>query len=420
MIPAAAMAQGNPGPYGGLFGRTPNRAGQDHTTVEVRSTLGVMFDNALLPAEDQAGKLQSGFSSGAGVNLLFQHATERLTGTLSGGASRQEYFTTPGFGTNLFGADARLKARLATRLEAEAVAAYVHSPYFQFLRDFGTTTLTPSDNLMPYSSYAAEMLENETIDAIGSLTGQLSKRSRLSASVNRRQTRFAHHPDHDFVLDGYHGSWNTQLRRDLSLRAGYGRERIEQRGTDRGLFDHEIIDVGIDFNRELSVARRTTLGLMTSTSFFKGADTERRFRVNAAARLSKQFRRTWRATAYASRNTEFWPGFVEPVLTDSVGASLGGMFSRRVNWMAGVVGSKGEYGFSDLSGFKQLAATSGLHIALSRHFGLYSQYVAYWYEIPPGSSALALVPRLDRQTVAIGLTAYLPLYTKMRPPRDSR
>ena len=52
LMPAVAMAQGNPGPYGKLFGRAPATAGaQEHTTVQVRSSIGANYDSVLLAPE---------------------------------------------------------------------------------------------------------------------------------------------------------------------------------------------------------------------------------------------------------------------------------------------------------------------------------------------------------------------------------
>lgn len=423
MLPATAMAQGNPGPFGGLFGRSPDRAGLNSSTVEIRSSVGGQYENAILAAEDEAvdSSLQEGFSTGAAVGLVIDHRSERFTGHLGGAASHQEYFSTPGFGVNLFSADARMSAKVAPRLEAEASAGYIHSPYFQFFQRFGQgSNAALDDSLLPFSPYAAQMLENETVDTFAGLSSQLTKRSKLSASAHRRQTQFVRQPDGDFVIEGYRGSWILQLRRGLALHADYGREHSEQRGPEVIEFEHEVIGVGVDFNRTLSVSRRTTLGFTTSTSIIKDSRADRHFRLNGAVALSKRFRRSWHATAQASRNTEFVPLFVEPVFTDSVGVSLDGMFTRRTHWMAGASGGRAQYGFSDRSGFYTVGATSRLTIALSRHLGLYGQYVAYRYEIPNHLTTLDLRNRLTRQAVSVGLTAYIPVYTNLRAPRDSR
>ena len=422
MLPAAAMAQTSPGPFGGLFGRTPERTGLNVSTIEIRSSVGGQYENALLAAEDEGPdtSVQSGLSSGAAVALIFERRSERLTARLSGSANHQEYYTTPGFAVNLFGAGGQMNAKLTTRVEAAAAASYVHSPYFQFFQTFGQTSFGRSSNvafddfLVPFSPYAAQMMENESIDAFAGLTGHLTKRSRLNGSVHRRQTQFAQHPANDFVVDGYRATWNLQVGRGLGVHAGYGREHVEQRGAEGTEFDHEIIDVGVDFNRTLSVTRRTTLGFMTSTSLLKDSRGHRQWSLNGAVTLSKHFRRTWRLAAQASRTTEFLPLFLEPVSSDMLGVSLDGMFSRRVHWIAGASGGRGRALFSERSGFDTVGATSRLSVALSNHLGLYGQYAAYRYDIPNGSTTVALRSRLVRQAVSVGLSAYIPVYTKMR------
>jgi hypothetical protein len=350
--------------------------------------------------------------------LVFEHASDRLTVNLRGGTGHQEYFRTPAFGVNLFDAGAQLSTRVTTRLQAQAAAAYVHSPYYQTFQSFGPrTSMTVDGAMLPFSPYAAGMLENETVEASAGLTGQLTRRSSLEAFVYRRQTRFAQQPEDDLAVDGYRATWRYKLRRDLGLHAGYGREHADQQGPEGRDFDNEIIDVGVDFNREFSVARRTTLGLATSTSFIQNdSSSDREFRMNGSVSLSKHFRRTWHAMVEARRDTSFVPGFVEPLFSDTVAASVGGMFSERIDWMASVSGGKGQYAFSGSSGFETVSATSRLSIALSRHLGLYAQYVAYGYEVPKDATTLDLPDRLARQVIAVGFQAYLPVYNKTRQP----
>ena len=427
MMPAAALAQGNPGPYGGLFGRTPEGIGGDYSKVEIRSSLGGVYDNALLVPEGEAvaNSTQAGASGVARVDLILEHAADRLTASLRGGAARQEYFREPAFGANIYSADTRLTAKITTRLQAEAAAAYVRSPFFNVYQNFGLGNGFFGDNaLTPFSQYASQLMVNETVDASAGVTSRLTRRSRLTASVNRRQTLFAEQSDNNFVMDGYQALWNLELGRGLGVHAGYGRARAsygrqqaDQPDSQIHAFDHETIDAGIDFNRELSVARRTTLGFNTSTSFIKDtSSSDRHFRLNGGISLSKYFRRTWSARAEARRDTSFLAGFVEPIFSDTVGVSLSGMLSKRLNWMASAAGSKGHYGFSGRSGFETVSATTQLSVALGRHLGLYGQYVAYWNEVPKDSTTFDVPEQFSRHAVSIGLNAYLPLYNKTRRP----
>ena len=415
LFPAAAMAQGNPGPFGALFGRTPERAGQDRSIVEVRSSLGAQYDTALLPPEDApvGTPTQSGVASGATAALIYEHASSRLTVNFTGGATRSQYLGTPGYGVNLFNANARVSRAITTRIQGEAAASYVHSPYFAFYPGSGLSQRTVNQPVQLFSPYATQMLDNETAEASAGLTAKLTRRSTLNAVTYRRQTLFSQ-TDDDFVLTGYQATWNWRFQRNLGLRVGYGREHADQRGAQGRDTDHELIDVGIDFNHEFSLARRTTLGFTTSTSIIKSSNTNRELRVNGAIVFSKAFRRTWAASAEARRGTYFVPGFFEPLFTDTVGLSLSGMFTPRLEWTSGASAGRGVASFTGTSGFNTVTAFSQLSVAVSRHFALYAGYVAYGYELPENATNLQLPDRLARQAFSVGLNAYLPVYSRMR------
>ena len=416
LVPTAALAQGDPGPFGALFGRAPARSGLEQTIVEIRSGLGAHYDTDLLAPEGSLDSTQAGVGAGAYAGLFLGHTTSRVNASLRGGAGREHYFRTPdSFGVNRYGADARVGGKLSERWDAAAAASYAYSPYYQFFRDFGQSSGLAIDNtLVPFSPYAVEMLENDSVEASAGLTARITERSTLTAAVSRRETRFTRQPESNFQSSGYSAAWNLQISRGLGVHAGYGHERVTSLAAPGGGYDHEVIDAGIDFNRALSLARRTTLAFSTSTSIIKQAGSDHQVRVNGNIVFSKYFRRTWRASAEASRSTEFMPGFVEPIYADFVGASLSGMFSRRLNWMSGVGAARGAYAFSGSSVVDTITATSRLSVALTRHVEMYGQYVAHFSEVPPGSTTLRLPGRTGRQVMAVGISTYIPVYTKTR------
>ncbi len=414
-MPAAAMAQGNPGPFGGLFGRSAARSGENRSIVEVRSSVGGQYDSALLDPEDASTTpTRDGYGTGATAGLFLEHASPKVTAFVSGEASRLQYFTTPNYGVNLFKSTAALSTAITTRIRVEAEASYLHSPFFSLYQDFGRNNSVDGDSaVLPFAPYATQLLDNEAVQASIGLSVPLTDRSRVSASANRRQTLFAD-SDADLVADGYRASWDWQIQRGFGVHASYGREHEDQRGAQARDYDQEIIDVGVNFNRALSLARRTTLAFATSSSIIKEPSGQRQFRVNGNVVLMKFFRRTWRASAYASRDTSFVPGFFEPLFSDTAGVSLGGLFTKRIEWTMNAAGGLGQAGFSDNKGFKTMTASTRLSVALNRHLGLFGQYVAYGYELPKNSNALGLSDRLARHAVSVGLTTYIPVYNKTR------
>jgi hypothetical protein len=426
LTPAAAMAQGNPGPYGKLFGRAPaSSAGEEHTTVEVRASIGASYDDALLAPEGSPADTpsQSGVSGDGSMFVSLDHRSSVFVVNLSGGGGRGEYFTQPSsYGTNQYFANALVSAKLTTRFEAQATAGYTHSPAYQFFSGFGhgpipqgnDNAVNPDYAELPFNAYASQMLENDNLVATASLIARITEKSSLDLSVTHNQTKFAQQPDSDITIRGYRGTWRWPFRRDLGVHASYGQDHVDLRAPDRLDYDSTLIDVGVDFNRAFSVARRTTLGFNTSTGLVKQHGFEGEFRINGGVSLAKSFRRTWHASVQLTRATSFIPGFTEPLYSDTFTAGLGGMFSRRIDFSVMASASRGQSVFSDASGFATYTGTSQLSFALGRHISAYGSYFTYWYEVPPDAFTLTVPGTMARQVVSAGLRFYLPVYNKER------
>jgi hypothetical protein len=181
-----------------------------------------------------------------------------------------------------------------------------------------------------------------------------------------------------------------------------------------------VFDVGIDLAREISLARRTAFNFTTQTSMIRETGGERRYRLNGGIGLTRAFQRTWAASVSATRNTEFLPGFLEPIFSDGVSATVSGMLGDRIEWSAAAGASRGEIGFEALDDFVSYTGTSRLSAGVTRHLGVYAEYSYYHYALPPGSTTVVLLPQMSRQAISVGLSAYVPIFTKVRQPRDPR
>ena len=419
ILPTIASAQGNPGPYGGLFGRAPATKDTVTSAVDVRSSIGGNYDTALLPPETVPDlATQSGAGVGATAGLSFRHASPGLNASLDGTAGRTSYITEPSYSANYFAAGAVISSALTARVRGDAALSYTHSPFFQFYQNLGGSGFVDTNAaavaMPPFAPYAAEMLENEAVQAAVGVETKLTDRSDFTVSAHRSHTSFSR-SNADLVSTGVNGRWNWELWKGFGVHAGYGQDRWNQAGEQSREFVHEIIDVGVDFNRALSLSRKTTLSFRTSSSIFKSSsENESHVRINGGVEFAKFFRRTWQIVAEARRETTFVPGFFEPLYADSVGLSLSGMFTKRVDWHVVASAGRAEGAFSETSGFNTASAWSRLNIALSKHLGLFGQYGAYRYQLPPNSNSLGLSERLARQTVSIGLNAYIPVYNKTR------
>ena len=418
--PTAAAAQSLAGPFGGLFGRTPERTHKEYTALDFRTAVGGQYDAAILDDSTPVDLApRNGSTAGVNGGLSFDHRSDRLRFDAYGSATYQQFFRNPDFGATSYDGGGLMNARGSTRLSLDASATYSRSPFYHVLPAMSGALPVP-EVLVPSDPFAARRLDNHTAEGMVGFTSPYTKRSTLSGSVSLRSTRFFNQPDDDFELWAVRGMWTRKMTRDVAARIGYGREEIQQSAAADTRFIHEVFDIGVDLAREISIARRTAFSFTTQTSMIRETGGERRYRLNGGVSLTRGFRRTWAASIAATRNTEFLPGFLEPVFTDGASASLSGMFSDRLEWTAAVGASRGEVGFEGLGDFVSYTGTSRLSAALTRRLGLYAEYAYYHYDLPPGSTTILLLPQQSRQSVSVGFSAYVPLFTRVREPRDTR
>lgn len=417
LLPSAAFAQGNPGPFGGLFGRTPERTGSEFTVFELRNSVAGQFESALLvddavPDEDVPAK---GYTAGVNTGLAFERRTDRTQFAATGGATYQEFYRTPVFGATTYDAGLRASGTVTNRLTLDAQARYLRSPFFRLVPGF--TAAGPAVTVPGDPSFV-RLLLNESYDVSGGFVSRYAKHSSIRASVSQRHTVFQERDSYDIVRA--EGRWQRQVNRSFALRLGYAREEITQSTIEVADYLHEYLDIGVDFSRQLSVARRTSVAFNTQTSMIKRPETGRSYRLNGAVSLATLFGRTGSATLSVSRNTEFMPGFIEPLYSAGVNGSISGMPSLKTEWQTTVSAGRGRFGLEAPDDFLTASLMSRFNYALTSKFGVYAQYAAYYYEQPPAtsSSMVFLLGQVSRQAVTVGINTWFPLINKVRVPRD--
>ncbi len=423
VMPAAVFAQSNPGPFGGLFGRTPERIGRDYTALDFRSSGAVQLNDALLMPEGLPleGVPQRGTSSGVSASLMFDRASDRLRLNARAGGSYQESYRDPILGATGIETSATVAATVTTRLTVDAAAGYRYSPFFQTEPLLAASTLDPAVPV-PGSSYAMRALDHESFDVRAGFTSHYSKRSTLSASVSRRETWFDD-PRDNYESTGGAVRWGRRMSRDVTVRLGYSRDQVRTHALPDADNDfvHETLDVGVDFSRELPIGPRTSIDFETNTGMVKESGGPRHFRLDGSVGVTKYFHRTWHASARFARDTDFLPGFVEPLFSDSLSASIGGMVSKRSEWHAVVGAGRGRFGFSQpRQDFLNADATTRLVLGLTRHLGAFGQYTYYFYDMATGAAVVPVVSKMSRQTIVVGLTAWAPIINRVRTESDTR
>src|SRR5688572_4246088 len=263
LIPQAAFAQGNPGPFGGLFGRTPERQAADVTVFELRGSAGTHWDGALIPAPEGAGESRYGGTIGTVAGAaLFLRRTDRTQFTMQSSADYRQTVDTPSVGGTTISNDIRFGARPTTRFSFDVGASHIHTPFFRFHPSFVTLE---SGRVVPGLPYVATLLSNQTVSALAGLSYQYSKHGNFSLSATRRESMFPDHPAHDVRMDGVQALLGRNISRNVRLKFGFGRERWFE-ASSRAPHVQEEIEAGVDFARGLSLGRRTTFNFSTSST----------------------------------------------------------------------------------------------------------------------------------------------------------
>jgi hypothetical protein len=407
-----------------LFGRTPERVGKEYRVFEVRTAATGQYEDGLndgsTPPEQRVPSRGMGTGS---IGALFGQRTSSLTVRAASNATYLQYLETPYTGGTTVDSSAALTYRVATRLLVDATVSHLYSPYFQFYPQFFSWTAEGA-LVPPPSPYVATAVRNQSYGVAAGLTSQYSKRSTVGVSFERYEMRFANSPEFDSSMYGMRGHWSHQLHRDWQVRLGYGRDRVRLRPGDERVY--EIIDAGVNYSRPLTARQRTSFSTHTEIGKLWTPEFGRQYRLNGGVTVTRWFERTWLLRLQAQRATDFLPGFVDPVLSDTAGARLSGMLSRRAELIlqldAGrglVDGGRGRSGV-DAGPFTMGTSIAQVSFALSRRIGVFAQHAFFYYELPPAASPVAPVSHLNRQTITIGLTTWIPIYTRERSPSDTR
>jgi hypothetical protein len=334
-----------------------------------------------------------------------------------------EYSVNPDVPQVFFDATTDVSTKLTRRITFTASGTASYAPYYNFapfaaagssepslsIPDLGLAALT-----QPEFGFAA--IADPVITATGAfgITDTFTKRSSLSIRFDGRESRL---PGDNAGRMGDIGTYEGRAifthhyTRAMGVHLGYGREVASYGSRGAPPTHSDLVDAGLDYSG--SIARRTTLSLATSTAVVRWADANQ-FRLNGNAAVTRGIGRTWDISTTYVRGLDFLSGFQAPVLTDSFNGSIGGLIAPRVNWRAGLGWTRGEVGFDAADAFIVYSAQSEIRYALTRKLAAFARGGYYRYELPPASTTLALLSHFERQTISVGLRAWLPILTRER------
>jgi hypothetical protein len=233
----------------------------------------------------------------------------------------------------------------------------------------------------------------------------------------------------DFSTNGTRAGVNVAVAKGLGVQLGYGRMTgVYGVNSSAPRFQNDTIDVGLNFNRALSLTRRMTMSFGTGLSGVKPEGANQHYRLIGHLDINRELGRTWTISAGYRRNVSMYYTFRQPVASDSLGTTLGGLINRRVNAYAEAVAGRGMVGFGMPSStalgsrdYRAWIVATGLGFGLKRTLSLSLDYSYNHYSFGQAVQLpSALLQRLDRQSVRANINLWVPLLSRSRRLNASR
>jgi hypothetical protein len=397
----------------GLFGGGVAENGQS-LAFDVSGGGGYSKGLRFVPAPVTAG---STFGHAAG-SLRYSFIGSRLDAWASAASSAHYYADTTGqlplrhVGTA--GLNLRVPLSLRTHLTLGQTASYqplqTVSPFPGLIDPgIGGGQALPIDpDLAPTSDGYVQY------DSSASLSHELSRRTGVFVSASyRRGGRPSATGDLSIAHAG--GGVTRELARGLGVRLGYRYTRGTYSETGPGAqFDHQDIDVGLDFNRALSLTRRTRLSFATGSVILNDGD-RTLFTVTGRAGLSHDIGRSWRASVSYRRGAEFLGTLRAPVVSDAMTTGLGGFVGPRVRAHASVGAARGNVGLDQGNSFVSYYTATGLTVGVTSYLGLDVNYSYYQSEFANTSLLIPGMPdQFERHSLRVSARLWVPLLTRTR------
>ena len=417
---SAVIAQGPrpERPYRGLFrGGAQDQLGGSALTLDLSLGGGYddnVFADAVGGTVTDTATWDSGVFGRVTAALTYTKETERASmgATLATDARYFPDFETEFYGAHTASIGGELPLGRATRLRADQVISY--QPFltlelFPSLSTPGVGISEPAaqENATPFDESILYLTSVE-------LSQQTSRRGELTFSYDHELDDFA--DTSDFRRQAVLGRYTHEISRGLGVRLGYGYSVGSFSGQrDQDQLRGHIIDVGIDYDKALSLSRRTTLSFTTGTSAVSTLDGTR-YGVIGDVHLNHEIGRTWNTSLAYARNVTFVRTFQEPFFSDSVGAEISGLVTRRLEFDltgAATFGTVGSGGGED--GFTTYGGSTSLTYGMTRHLALVATYAYYRHSFESGVTLpTGLSPEADRQSAALALAMWFPLYQRFR------
>jgi len=285
-----------------------------------------------------------------------------------------------------------------------------YSPFYSFGGTTDTSVAPELESAEAHGDFANVALNAFTVTSDVDWSRALSRRFGLGASYRFRQTTF-NRTDLDMTSQEGGFTLTRRLTRYASLRTGYAYRVGQTRLMPGQQVRVHDVDAGIDFSRPIAQSKRTTVSFGTGSSLIP-VDGRLAFNITGDAGIARRMARTWSARLGVTRNVRIVEGFSQPLLDNSVIATLSGNVRRRVSLSTTGSMSAGTVGVDTnlRNAYTNWTAASGVGVAMGRRMTLDVQYFCTGERF---NSGVRLPPGLPndrvRQGLRIGVTLRAPV-----------
>jgi hypothetical protein len=417
-FPVPAAAQRSAGPYAGVLGAED---GSGRHTLTVRGSGFGAWDETSSEGQNPVSDerfLRSGFAGGASAGLTHALRSSRNQWFSSANASWRAYSDEDAAAT--FTGRTLFLSRLSSRVSLDTSAGLTYSPYYEFAPSLDQRFMNTGEFGGGFGVATAAQ-RNTLATGEARFDIRLTRRDTFEVGVNGSRYTFLDQPDSSITRYAAKATLRHTFTAGFGVHAGYGRDEADYHSAVAPQLSTHTIDVGVDYGDTLQFSRRTALSFSSSTSAVRWFD-ETHYRLNASAALSRGFGRTGSGSVRYTRETDFQPGFREPLLTDTVSGGVSDQIGRSASWSVSTGYTRGTIGFDSEAAkrFNSINAGGRLARALTRRLGIFGDYTYYRYRVPPNSTVFEFLPKFSRHSVSVGLNVWVPLINDTRTPNPVR
>jgi hypothetical protein len=380
-----------------------------------------------VPAELQ-GIGPAKYAVSGGSTMFLGHMDYRWQGSrvrlaASGESAVRRYDEVRDFIPLSYSGGVDLSARLGGRTSFQAHQTAAYSPSYLY----GLfPSLKSAEVAVPVApDYAVSDSESYIYGSTVTLTRDLSRRNRVSATGEFQYTNFLHQSplQRDLHSTAVGGEFSRKVAPNMAIQVGY-RYRTGTFGYGAGPVAMQYgvsatehgVTVGLDYTRRLSAARQLSLSfeigpsaVSVPASSVQQVDAGHLYRASGDVAVGWNFSGSWTTRATYSRGLEYIADLTEPVFAEGVTAEIGGLCTSRVDIVASARYSSGASAvYRDALTFDTSSADVRIRYAITSTLAVYGEYLYYYYDLR-GHRQLApgIPPGLERNAVRAGLTLWV-------------